>query len=178
MSASLPSNPAELEPSVAREPAEGSAPTVDAGTFRHALSRWASGVVVLAVPHERGIKAATATAFSSISLEPPLVMIALASRSRTLEHLRRVHRFTLSLLHESQQPLAHALGGQPTSEAAQEPPLAGDGAVPGALAVLHCSVHSVQRAGDHDMVLGHVERAHLGEGQPLIYWQRSYRTLG
>lgn len=147
------------------------------GQFREALSRWASGVTVVAVrvaPDD--VKAATATAFCSVSLEPPLVLVSLSHRSRTLEAATQARRFTVNLLSTSQEDLSRRYGS------AIEPPqspFVGEASIEGALASIVCSVHELHSAGDHTLVIGLVESISLAEsvGDPLLYFQRNYRSL-
>ena len=148
---------------------------VDAQSFRDALSRWASGVAVVAA-HDAGgvVKAMTVTSFCSASLDPPLVVVALARSSRTLARLSESRAFTISVLSESQREVADAcadVGDGPLS-------FDEDAAVEGALVDLRCSVEKLHECGDHVLVVGLVLRVRRGTDEsPLLYWDRRYRAV-
>jgi flavin reductase (NADH) len=148
--------------------------------YREALSRWASGVTVVAVRHGEGVKALTASAFASLSLDPPLVLVCLSLDSRTLPILKEAGRFTVSILAEGQEEVSAHFAGSTSPRLERNPPFApeGDPVVEGSLAALACRVWAIYPGGDHEIVVGEVERVHLGgEGRPLLYWRRAYRHL-
>ncbi len=146
---------------------------VDPATFKEALSRFAAGVTVVAArlgEEERGI---TATAFMSLSLEPPLVALGISERAKLLPVLEGAGAFTVSLLREGQEGVAQHFAGRPQPGVALE-----GGAVPGALAVLRCRLEALYPGGDHRLVVGRVEGITLGPpGRPLVYFARAYRRL-
>jgi flavin reductase (NADH) len=151
-----------------------SPPGVDASDFRAALSRWASGVAIVSVRDAQGLAATTVSSFSSLSLSPPLVMVALAERSQTLERVKASGRFTVSLLAAGQQEAASRCA----KRAADEADFDEDGHVRGSLASLACTTHDLRQYGDHLLLVGRVERLQLGAGgAPLLYWDRGYRVL-
>jgi flavin reductase (NADH) len=141
--------------------------------FKEALSRFASGVAVVAArlgEEERGM---TATAFMSLSLEPPLVALGISERARLLPLLEEAQAFTISLLREGQEGVSQHFAGRPKEGVGLL-----EGRVPGALAVLRCRLHALYPGGDHRLVVGLVEAVELGEaGPPLVYFQRGYRRL-
>nr|2ECR_A Chain A, flavin reductase component (HpaC) of 4-hydroxyphenylacetate 3-monooxygenase [Thermus thermophilus HB8]2ECR_B Chain B, flavin reductase component (HpaC) of 4-hydroxyphenylacetate 3-monooxygenase [Thermus thermophilus HB8]2ECU_A Chain A, flavin reductase (HpaC) of 4-hydroxyphenylacetate 3-monooxygnease [Thermus thermophilus HB8]2ECU_B Chain B, flavin reductase (HpaC) of 4-hydroxyphenylacetate 3-monooxygnease [Thermus thermophilus HB8]2ED4_A Chain A, flavin reductase (HpaC) of 4-hydrox len=141
--------------------------------FKEALARFASGVTVVAArlgEEERGM---TATAFMSLSLEPPLVALAVSERAKLLPVLEGAGAFTVSLLREGQEAVSEHFAGRPKEGIALE-----EGRVKGALAVLRCRLHALYPGGDHRIVVGLVEEVELGEGgPPLVYFQRGYRRL-
>ena len=115
----------------------------------------------------------TATAFRSLSLEPPLVALAVSERARLLPVLEGAGAFTVSLLREGQEAVSEHFAGRPKEGIALE-----EGRVKGALAVLRCRLHALYPGGDHRIVVGLVEEVELGEeGPPLVYCQRGYRRL-
>ncbi|NUU22730.1 MAG: flavin reductase family protein [Streptomycetaceae bacterium] len=99
----------------------------------------------------------TATAFLSVSLEPPLVLVSLRRQARMREVL------------DTQPDVPHRPGS-----------LTGAPLVGGALATLECRTHQVVEAGDHSLVLGEVLAANLPspEGLPLLHFRGRYRALG
>jgi len=141
--------------------------------FKEALARFASGVTVVSArlgEEERGM---TATAFMSLSLEPPLVALAVSEKARLLPVLEGAGAFAVSLLREGQEAVSEHFAGRPKEGVVLE-----EGRVKGALAVLFCRLHALYPGGDHRIVVGLVERVELGEeGPPLVYFQRGYRRL-
>jgi flavin reductase (NADH) len=145
--------------------------------LREALSYWASGVAVLAVSDGEEIDAITVSAFSAVSLDPPLVLACVAEQSSTIPLLLEARRFTVNLLAEDQQATA--------SDVAQRLPRGlqgirtdGDPVLDGALASFVCRLREAHAGGDHRILVGEVERVELGRAAaPLLFFGREYRAL-
>jgi flavin reductase (NADH) len=145
--------------------------------LREALACWTSGVAVLAVRDDGDVVAMTISSFSSLSLRPPLVMLAVDEQAAVLPSLEDVGRFTVSILAQDQRRLALSYADRfPFDQV-----ISGEDAdptVPGALASLVCTVGAMHPGGDHRIVVGQVERVMLGaDAPPLVYHRREYRTL-
>ncbi|WP_443077154.1 flavin reductase family protein [Streptomyces sp. SP18CS02] len=164
--------------------------------FRAAMSRLASGVV-LVTAHEPPLSAAgprgedvgmTATAFLSVSLDPPLVMVSLREGSRMDDLLAEQPRWGVSVLADHQRQIAgrFAMKGRISDRLlfADLPytrgELSGAPLMDGSLAVLECETRQRVEAGDHTLVIGHVLKAGFPapEGAPLTYFRGKYRHLG
>ncbi|WP_394432952.1 flavin reductase family protein [Streptomyces sp. SGAir0957] len=164
--------------------------------FRAALSRLASGVVLLTA-HEPPLDpdgpagedaGMTATAFMSVSLDPPLVLVSIRNGSRMDDLLDDQPLWAVSLLTESQSHIAgrFAMKGRISDRLLFEdiPYVRGahTGAplVGGALATLECRTERLVPAGDHTLVIGRVLSAALpsADGGPLLYFRGRYRNLG
>ncbi|AEW94817.1 MULTISPECIES: flavin reductase family protein [Streptomycetaceae] len=161
--------------------------------FRAALARLAAGVsLVTAHDPEEGARGEdvgmTATAFISVSLEPPLVLVSLREDSRMDELLSRRDHWAVSVLSESQRHIAgrFAMRGRISDRllfedvayrrgAATGAPLLG-----GALATLECRTTQRVPAGDHTLVIGLVldARTPSASGRPLTYFRGRYHQLG
>lgn len=145
--------------------------------LREALSHWTSGVAVLASSDGEEIDAITVSAFTSLSIDPPLVLLSVGEQASILPMLREVGRFVVSILSQDQQPVAGSIAQRlPDSEssfvAADRP------AVRDSLATLDCTLWEEYPGGDHRIVVGRVESVSLGpDARPLVYHRRSYRTL-
>jgi flavin reductase (DIM6/NTAB) family NADH-FMN oxidoreductase RutF len=168
-------------------------PAASPEEFRAALGQLASGVVlVTAHDPEEGPRGEdigmTATAFLSVSLEPPMVLVSVREDSRMEDVLSRVDRFAVSILSADQRTTAarFAMKGRVSDRllfaevphhhgAASGAPL-----IDGALATVECATADRIPAGDHVLVLGHVLEAHVGAptGGPLTYFRGQYRHLG
>ncbi|MFG2329700.1 flavin reductase family protein [Streptomyces sp. NPDC048604] len=186
-----------LSPSTAAVPAGDPgiphAEGVSDDEFRAAMSRLASGVVlVTAHDPEDGPRGEdvgmTATAFMSVSLDPPLVLVSLRNGSRMDDLLEEVPTWAVSLLSESQRHVAgrFAMKGRVSDRLlfADVPWTRGEtsGAplMGGALATLECRTENRVLAGDHTLVIGRVLTAALptSDGGPLTYFRGRYRHLG
>ncbi|GHE00137.1 flavin reductase family protein [Streptomyces alanosinicus] len=186
-------------PSPTATAASGHAEGVSNDEFRAALSRLAAGVVLVTAqeppldpddPDAPGMEdvGMTATAFMSVSLEPPLVMVSLRTGSRMDDLLDEQPRWAVSVLTESQRHIAgrFAMKGRISDRLLFEdiPCTRGEASgaplVGGALATLECHTEQRVQAGDHTLVIGRVLTAHVpsAEGGPLLYFRGRYRQLG
>jgi flavin reductase (DIM6/NTAB) family NADH-FMN oxidoreductase RutF len=176
-----------VHPETVAQPVE-----VDPEAFRAAMSRLAAGVVLVSAydPEEgpRGEDVGmTATAFMSVSLEPPLVLISLREDSRMDELMERQSRWAVSVLSESQRHIAgrFAMRGRISDRLLFEDVAyyrgekSGAPILGGALAVLECETEQRVPAGDHTLVIGRVltARTPSADGGPLLYFRGRYRFL-
>lgn len=154
------------------EPAAGPSPA----EFRDALAYWASGVTVLTATDGEEVEALTVSAFTSVSVRPPLVLVCVGNDAGILPMILEEGRFTVNLLAEGDHLAAVTV--------AQKLPLAAgrvgpDAVLLGALVSLVCRVTEAHPGGDHRIVVGEVERVERGdEAAPLLYYRREYRALG
>ncbi|MEU8138389.1 flavin reductase family protein [Streptodolium elevatio] len=169
--------------------------SVDPEAFKAALSRFAAGVVVVTAheTHETSDTASgddvgmTATAFLSVSLEPPLVLVSLRRQARMREVFDAQPLWAVSLLSQSQRHVAgrFAIPGRVSDRLMfadvphQHGAISGAPLVGGALATLECRTHQIVEAGDHSLVIGEVLSANLPSpaGQPLLHFRGRYRSL-
>ncbi|MEU8569977.1 flavin reductase family protein [Streptomyces pathocidini] len=161
--------------------------------FRAAMSRLAAGVVLVTAfdpedgPHGENA-GMTATAFMSVSLDPPLVMVSVRNDSRMDELLERQPLWAASVLSEAQRHIAgrFAMKGRISDRLLFEGlphdsgEVTGAPLVHGALALLECRTENRVVAGDHTLVIARVLRAHTPseESGPLTYFRGRYRRLG
>ncbi|MFD4142890.1 MULTISPECIES: flavin reductase family protein [unclassified Streptomyces] len=161
--------------------------------FRAAMSRLAAGVV-LVTAHDpddgpRGEDVGmTATAFMSVSLDPPLVLVSLRNGSRMDDLLTDVPLWGVSLLTDTQRQVAgrFAMKGRVSDRllfadiAYERGEVCGAPLITGALATLECRTENRIEAGDHTLVTGRVLKVGLtgGDGGPLTYYKGRYRHLG
>jgi flavin reductase (DIM6/NTAB) family NADH-FMN oxidoreductase RutF len=152
---------------------------VDAPAFRRALAQFASGVTVVTTEGPAGPLGLTVTAFSSVSLEPPLVLVCIDRRSETHAGFER-GAFAVSLLAEGQESVSQRFACGGPAKFAEGGLAKGESGlllVPGALAHLECRVHGSVPGGDHVIYVGLVERVAVFEGRPLLHHARGYRCL-
>ena len=156
--------------------------TVDSGQFKDVLREWASGVTVVTSRHGERVHGMTVSAFASVSLDPPLVLICASKSSNTYEVIEEGRVFAANILAADQQDLSNKFAskkeehlrfeGLDWQEGATGAPI-----LPGALAALDCRVVAAHDAGDHVIYVGQVEAVVLDEGRPLIYYGAGYRAL-
>jgi flavin reductase (DIM6/NTAB) family NADH-FMN oxidoreductase RutF len=153
---------------------------VDTLAFRQALSQLASGVTVVTTRTPDGTaRGLTVTAFCSVSLDPPLVLISIDNRSEAHEGFA-AGAFAVSLLSEEQEDVSRRFavpGPLKFTDHEYEASASGLVLVPGALAHLECRVVATVPAGDHTLYLGQVEETRVRAGRPLVYFGRGYRRL-
>jgi flavin reductase (NADH) len=143
--------------------------------FREALSRWATGVAVVICRAGDTVEGITVSSLTSLSLDPPLILMAMGEGQRILPTLV-AGAFTVSILGAEQEPLAEHFAGQ--GDPALRPELLEDDVIAGSRAALICSPWANYPGGDHRIVVGHVERIWLGApDEPLLYFGREYRSL-
>lgn len=150
----------------------------DASAFRAALARFASGVTVVTVRSADGADhGMTVSAFSSLSLDPPLVLACLEVTATLLPHLRSATTFGVSILSAGQATLSVRFADQgvvrfdgvAVTHASEGPAL-----IDGAAAHLVCRRVAEHPGGDHVIIVGEVQRAEAHGDAPLVYALREY----
>ena len=154
---------------------------LDTATFRASLSRFASGVTVLttrsAQGHDVGM---TATAFSSLSLDPPLVLVCVDRAASMAPSLEGATHLAVHVLAAGQEALARQFAlthgdrfaGVAISRGSGEVPL-----IPGVLARLECRIAERHPGGDHLIIVAEVLAAEVRDGDPLLYFRGRYSRL-
>jgi flavin reductase (DIM6/NTAB) family NADH-FMN oxidoreductase RutF len=150
--------------------------------FRDALGRFASGVTVVTVDLGDGsVHGMTASAFCSVSLRPPLVLVCVDHLAETYLHLSERDDFGVSVLKEEQEALSEFFADpERNPDAAYRLGVAyhamkrGTPVLQDSLANLDCRKIAAHPAGDHTIFVGEVHEAALGEGSPLLYFQGRY----
>ena len=152
--------------------------------FRDVLGRFASGVTVVAGVSNGEPVGMTCQSFSSVSLEPPLVLVVPAKSSRSWPVIQRSGRFCVSFLAADQADLSNTMASRGTDKFADvtwtPAPQTGSPMLAGALAHLDCSIHAVHEAGDHYVVIGRVldllTDPATEDADPLLFYRGEYRT--
>jgi flavin reductase (DIM6/NTAB) family NADH-FMN oxidoreductase RutF len=160
--------------------------TVSQADFRRALGSFATGVTVITVDYEGEVHGMTANAFSSVSLDPLLVLVCVDHKARTHAHLHAKQRFGVNILAESQRVISeyYARSIATHADAEQEAGARFDRTAHGtpvlrdALTYLECRLHTAQDAGDHTIFIAEVEEVVVREGDPLLYFRGQYREIG
>lgn len=150
--------------------------------LRKALGQFATGVTVVTTRAADGSPVGlTVNSFTSVSLDPPLVLYCPARTLRAVETYASARFFSASILGAGQKRLSDLFARQAESKWESIGHRIGEtGAplIPEALASFECENHAVHEAGDHLVVLGHVRAVHLRESaDPLIFFRSRYRGL-
>jgi flavin reductase (DIM6/NTAB) family NADH-FMN oxidoreductase RutF len=131
---------------------------VDPALFRGAMASFPAGVTIITTAVDGRPCGTTVSAFSSLSLDPPLVLVCLARTSRTLEDVRRSGSFCVNILAEGQEALAYAFARAGANDRFDEADFAsgveGDPVLAGCAATVECRVHETFAGGDHDILVG------------------------
>lgn len=154
----------------------------DARTLRDALGCFGTGVVVATTLDADGQpQGITANSFTSVSLDPPLILVCIAKTSRTLPAFAASETFAVNVLHIGQQPDSMRFAKRAEdrfSASAWEAWQTGSPILKGSLASIECIKHSWSEAGDHVILIGQVQRAMFEPHRdPLLYFRGSYRRL-
>jgi flavin reductase (DIM6/NTAB) family NADH-FMN oxidoreductase RutF len=147
--------------------------------FRECVGAFATGVTVVTTRSQGQPAGMTLNSFTSVSLDPLLVLVSLAHATRTLEAVKSSKRFAVNVLHRNQREvaLAFAKPGAPFPDGYTVQDPHGFEVVRHALAILRCEVYGVHLAGDHDLVVGEVIDFEGSGGQPLIFHRGAFGGL-
>lgn len=154
--------------------------------FRRAMAYFATGVTVITVDYEGEVQGMTANAFTSVSLDPMLVLVCVDQKARTHAHLHAKKRFGINVLSEQQRAIAehYARVDRDPSRAEEESGARfdrtqhGTPVLHGALAYLECHLQTAQDAGDHTIFISAVEEVVVRGGKPLLFFQSGYQSIG
>jgi flavin reductase (DIM6/NTAB) family NADH-FMN oxidoreductase RutF len=140
------------------------------------------GVTVVTTMTPEGPRGLTVSAFTSISLEPPLVLVSISKASRVHSYFMQSNHFAVNLLADDQKSVSQRFAG--LDETADRfkgmnfaPGQTGSPVIQGVRAVVECRKWSVYDGGDHSIVIGEVVRAQkLNDKPPLVFYQQQYTT--
>ena len=154
----------------------------DARTFRDALGCFATGItIVTAMAPDGKPIGLTANSFTSVSLDPPLLLVCIANSAGSAAVLEQAERFAVNVLQIGQQPTSNRFAGRGEDRFAATPWVVGEFATPvltGSLASFECTRHAVHEGGDHFILVGRVLKAMFEPRRdPLLYFRGKYRRL-
>jgi flavin reductase (DIM6/NTAB) family NADH-FMN oxidoreductase RutF len=154
---------------------------MDHSTFRSVLGRFPSGVIVLTARSGQGVDhGMTISAFSSVSLDPPLVMACVGHAASMHALLQQAEHVGVNILAQGQEEVSRRFAEVDGDRFEGQGFTRGECGVAlldGALAHLECRVHQRVPAGDHTLLLLRVERAIAHEQSPLLYYRSGYARL-
>lgn len=156
---------------------------IDAETFKQVLRRWASGVTVITCRREERVHGMTASSFTSVSLDPPLVLVCVDRRTRTYECLGAQGAFGIHILGTEMEEISNRCAGflgdraHELDDLPHRTEVTGAPILDGALAWMDCLLRQTYEAGDHAIFIGEIQAAGGRDGSPLLWFNRDYRAL-
>ncbi|MBY4108330.1 flavin reductase [Rhodococcus fascians] len=152
-------------------------PKVDSAAFRSAMAGFASGVTVVTTIEDGVPLGATVSAFTSLSMDPPMLLVCLNRTSETGQAIERVGEFTVNVLSEPQSDIAVRFASRSSSKfddvalkssATQHPVFAES------LVAVRCEVAETTYGGTHRIFVAHAVDVELGPGEPLVYFRGGF----
>jgi flavin reductase (DIM6/NTAB) family NADH-FMN oxidoreductase RutF len=152
----------------------------DSTIQRKVMGKFATGVTVVTTGGAAGLHGLTANAVASLSLNPPLLLVAVDKRAHSLDVLKANRCFAVNILRLDQEEISQRFakpgpkdfgGLEYTTDVTDAPVLAG------CLAYADCRVADILPGGDHEIFLGEVVSGAAFEGDPLLYFSGGYRRL-
>ena len=154
----------------------------DGRTFRQTVGQFVTGVTVIAIEVDGSLRAMTANSFTSLSLDPPLVLFCLGKKTKAGEQIHGASGFSVNILCHEQQDLSTYFAGGWKGDA--PPPFTfiewdGGPRLDGCAAALGCTVNTVHEGGDHWIVVGEVVAIYRNERpcRPLVFFGGRYVDL-
>jgi 3-hydroxy-9,10-secoandrosta-1,3,5(10)-triene-9,17-dione monooxygenase reductase component len=154
--------------------------TFDEARFKEALGHFATGVTVVTALEDGQPVGFTCQAFSSLSLDPPLVALAPAKTSTSWPRIARAGAFCVNILSEHQEALSRTFsvsGGDKFTGVGWHPGQTGAPVLTGCLAWVECELGLIHDAGDHELVTGRVVDLGVAGGRPLLFYRGGFGTL-
>jgi flavin reductase (DIM6/NTAB) family NADH-FMN oxidoreductase RutF len=149
--------------------------------FRRLLGHFATGVTIVTTTDAEARPAGlTVSAFCSLSLDPPLVLVCVDHKAQTYTALRESGRFAVNILRAEHEALSRRFAGTGLDKfdgVAWRRSPRGLPLLEGALAHLECTTVATHDEGDHTIFVGRVEAGAVGPGEPLLYYRGQYQRL-
>ncbi len=149
--------------------------------FRAALSRFASGVTVVTTKDANNkFHGITVSAFASVSLEPPMILVCIDKKSGSHNAFRESELFVVNVLAEGQENLSNRFAAPIPDKFEGTRYRPGIGEIPvleDAFVTLECRLAYAHEGGDHTIFVGLIEKSSVKDEIPLVYWHGNYREL-
>jgi 3-hydroxy-9,10-secoandrosta-1,3,5(10)-triene-9,17-dione monooxygenase reductase component len=155
-------------------------PAIDGGVLRAVMASYPTGVTIVTSQFDGKLVGMAANSFTSVSLDPPIVLVCCQRHARTAEAAKRSGRFAIHILAHDQVDHARAFVGRDAKRFETVPHFLDDDGVPildGWLSLLVCETYSVMVAGDHEVLFGEVVHCERREGAPLLFHESALRML-
>jgi flavin reductase len=152
----------------------------DSKMQRKIMGHWATGVTVVTTDGEAGSHGLTANAVASLSLDPPLLLVAVDKRAATLDYLKKNGCFAVNILRLDQEEVSKRFatpGPKDFSDLNINTAATGSPILADCLAYLDCRVSEILPGGDHEIFVGEIVAGEYQGGEPLLYFSGGYRRL-
>ena len=157
---------------------EANLPAIDATELRRCLGTFVTGVTVMTALDAHGQPdGVTANSFSSLSLDPPLIIWSLRLQSRSFTTFKNASRFAVNILAQDQVAISNRFAASGVKNFSEVPHTLGIGGVPlieGCISYLECHLEATYPGGDHELFVARVERIQMNDKQPLAYGAGGY----
>jgi flavin reductase (DIM6/NTAB) family NADH-FMN oxidoreductase RutF len=155
---------------------------IDQDAFKEALRGWASGVTVVTARSGEQVHGMTVSAFSSVSADPPLVLVCANRSSTTHGIIEAGGVFAVNILASHQQDVSNIFASSEEENSRLQKVRWSEGAtgaplIHEAVVSLECNVTSSHREGSHTIYVGRVEAVHSTDAKPLLYYNGAYGSL-
>lgn len=153
---------------------------MDSKKQRQIMGKFATGVTVASTAHQGETWGMTANAVTSLSLDPPLVLLAVSRDSQSLQKFTDAGCYALNILSADQEALSNRfawLGPKDFSGLEYRTAVTGSPILDGVLGWVDCRIVEVLRGGDHDILIGQIEDGDCHDGRPLLYFAGGYANL-
>jgi flavin reductase (DIM6/NTAB) family NADH-FMN oxidoreductase RutF len=155
---------------------------IDKNQLRQVMGHFATGVTIITTFNRDGqMHGLTANAFTSVSLEPPLLLISVDKKAESYPAFEESKVFTVNILADEQEALSRKFavsGGNKFEGVAYRRGANGAAILDGTLAHIECTLYAAYEGGDHSLYLGEIQEAEVREGKPLVFYRGGYRAIG
>lgn len=155
---------------------------IEKNQLRQVMGHFATGVTIITTLNKAGqMHGLTANAFTSVSLEPPLLLISVDKKAESWPAFEESRVFTVNILADDQEGLSRKFavsGGNKFEGVAYRIGANGAPILEGTLAFIECTLYAAYEGGDHSIYLGEVQQAEIREAKPLLFFRGGYRALG
>jgi flavin reductase (DIM6/NTAB) family NADH-FMN oxidoreductase RutF len=155
---------------------------IEKNQLRQVMGHFATGVTIITTFNKDGqMHGLTANAFTSVSLEPPLLLISVDKKAESYPAFEESKVFTVNILADEQEALSRKFavsGGNKFEGVAYRRGANGAAILDGTLAHIECTLYAAYEGGDHTLYLGEIQEAEVREGKPLVFYRGGYRAIG
>lgn len=155
---------------------------IDRNELRRVMGHFATGVTIITTVSKSGQSfGLTANAFTSVSLDPPLLLISVDKKAESYPCFEESKVFTVNILSDSQEALSRKFavsGGNKFEGVAYSMGANGAPIILGTVGYIECRLYATYDGGDHTLYLGEIQQAETHEGsKPLLFYRGGYRGL-
>lgn len=155
---------------------------IEKNELRRVMGHFATGVTVITTFSAEGVlHGLTANSLTSVSLNPPLLLVCVEKKAESYGSFESSRVFTVNVLAEDQEDISRRFATSGVNKfegVAYQRGANGCPIIHGALAYLECKLYDAHDGGDHTIYIGEIEQAETREGRPLVFFRGGYRSVG